>query len=218
MDESSPRPTMRRIFVALSILLPASLDEEAFRDPAQRSKVMAQLRILAESSAELESHADQRDPTFRHLSRSLGSDVAEIQRSYSGGRFEEARFFVMEMTQNCVACHSRLPSTGDFALAEALTSSVEVAALDRREQVNLQFAPRQFDAALATWEAAFADPNVSPLDLDVSGELTDYLTLCLRVKRDAGRALLGLEILAARRDLPRYLRGRVRAWSSALEE
>ena len=179
---------------------------------------MEQLSVLAESSAELDSHADRRDPTFRHLSRSLRRDVGEIRRSYLHGRIEEARFYVLELTQNCIACHSRLPSAGDFSLAKELTDRVEVAALARRERVNLLFATRQFEAALDTWESSFADPSVSPLDLDVSGELGDYLTLCLRVKQDAGRALRGLAKLKARKDLPRYLHGRIRAWSAALQE
>jgi hypothetical protein len=38
------------------------------------------------------------------------------------------------------------------------------------------------------------------------------------VKHDAGRALRGLQKLAARRDAPRYLKGKIRAWSVALEE
>ena len=60
-SDPEPRATMHRIFDALSQLLPASFDERAWTDPAQRDRIRAQLQVLSASAARLEEHAGGRD-------------------------------------------------------------------------------------------------------------------------------------------------------------
>jgi hypothetical protein len=209
---------MHRVFDALSQLLPASFDERAWTDPAQRDQIRARLQVLSAAAARLEEHAGSRERGFGFLSRSLARDVSEVESFYSRGQYEEARYYLHELTQNCVACHSRLPSAREFPMAERLLDQVELAQLSARERAQLQVATRRVDAALTTWESMFSDPAMDPVQLDIGGDLTDYLTVCIRVKLDLERPQGSLERLMQRKDLARYLRHHVTSWLKALRE
>lgn len=213
-----PRETMDRIFAAVAQLLPASLDEERFSDPQGRSQTLAALAVLVESADALGRHAAGRDPSFQYLARSLEADVRQIQRRYERGRYAEARFFLSHLTETCVACHSRLPSGGDFPLATKLVESVDLSSLTPTEQARLLVATRQFDAALAELEALFADPDLLPARMDMEGYFHDYLALCIRVERDLPRARKTLERVAKRPDTSRYLVRHLEAWIRSLRE
>jgi hypothetical protein len=96
-------------------------------------------------------------------------------------------------------------------------STSEVEALPIEERARLEIATRQFDRALVTLEALFADPKASPGSLDLQGQIDEYLELVLRVKRDPSRAAAALRTLLARRDLSPALRTNVEAWVTDLD-
>jgi len=213
-----PRATMGEIFRALAEVLPASLDEGRFADPAQREAILSALTKLAAAGSKLEAHGRSRDAGFGFLSRSLARDTEEIRRRYADGRSEEARFLLHEITQDCVACHSRLPSQRDASLGRRLMSEERVAALPLDERARLEFATRQFERAQETNEALLASPDYTASDLDLTGVLDEYLELCLRVRRDFERPARTLERFAARADVPERLRVRVGRWVASLRE
>jgi len=215
-SETEPRPAMHQIFEAIAVLLPASLDEHGFEDPLHRDEIAEQLRVLEGSVDQLEAHAAGEDAGFRYLSRSLSRDVADLTWQFEHGQLDAARYQLIGVTQNCVACHSRLPRARDFPLADRLVGRVEISSLDRVERARLQVAVRRFDGALADWEAYFADRSVPPERFDVSGDLVEYLTVAIRVQRDPDRARRGLDVVAARPDVPAYLRRHVEAWTASL--
>jgi hypothetical protein len=217
-EEPAPRPTMHRIFDALAVLLPLSLDEARFADPAQRPAILAQLRVLSDSAAALRAHAGERDASFQFLSGSLSRDVEEIRLRYEDGRHAEAAYYLHELTQNCIACHSRLPRAREFPLASRLTENVAIGELPADERARLEVATRRFDAALATWEGLMADPKVDPIELDIRGDLVDYLTISLRVERDLPRARKALAAFEERPDVPRYLHRHLSGWVNSLRE
>jgi soluble cytochrome b562 len=211
------REAMHRIHGALADLLPASLEERAL-EPAEAARLRQQVELLATSVDELQSHAAERDLGFRFLSESLARDVEEVREHLAAGEIEQARYYLYDLTQNCVACHSRLPSRREFPLAERLTSRIALADLDPGERARLLVAVRRFDEALATWEAMFADPRRKPTELDLGGYLIDYLTISVRVQRDLERPRQTLADLRDRSDTPRYLRRHLDGWIEALEE
>lgn len=213
-----PRATMDRIFNAIALLLPASLDEERFGAPDGRDATLATIDVLVRSAERLERHARGRDPGFGFLSRSLVKDVTQIRRRYALGRYREARFFLGHLTETCVACHSRLPSQTEFPLAERLLESVSTDALSPGERVRLEVATRQFDRALGTYERLFTDPTQLPARMDLAGHFVDYLTLCIRVRGELARPRPVLARVAARADTARYLRRNIGSWISALQE
>lgn len=215
-DAGQPRATMHQVFGALRVLLPLSLDAGRFADPKEQAKIAAQINILTGAVHALESHGSGRDRGFLFLSRSLARDVEELRHRYNFGRLEEARFYVLEATRNCVACHARLPSQRDFPLGRQLLEPIDLTTLSHHERSQLFVATRQFERALASWEELFGESIVSAAQLDIGGYLNDYLAIAIRVQGDYARARRGLEIVRARSDVPEYLAPKLEAWGSEL--
>ena len=216
--ELDTRAAMGAMVKQLAFLLPLSLDDERFGDPAQRDAIFAALLELARLGGTLEAHGHDRDAGFDFLSRSLARDTSEMLARYEQGRFAESRFLTHQLTDNCIACHSRLPDPEPRPLGQLLFASTEVADLPLDERVRLQMATRQFDAALASFEALFASPDHSASDLDLTGQLDAYLEICLRVEGEPRRPIPGFEKLAKRDDTRAPLRENLRAWIASLRE
>jgi len=210
------RDTMRQIVDALAFVLPLSLSDEPFADPAQHRAIVDALDTLAANGAELERHTQGRDVGFTFLSRSLSRDMREIRDRYTAGHVAEARFLLLEVTDHCAACHSRLPDSSEHPIGSRLVDDPRVAALDLDQRVELEVATRQFDRAIESYETLFADPSFSPAELDLHGHIDGYLEVVVRVQNDPARALRTFNKLAQRDDLPAALRENIGAWMASL--
>ena len=106
-SDVSPRPTMQSVFAEMKRLIPLSLSEERWSDPAARADVLASLGRLEKAASALEIHGRKREAGFSELALNLAGDFAEARERYRLGAHEEARFFFTGSLQNCVACHVR---------------------------------------------------------------------------------------------------------------
>ncbi len=212
-----PRAEMQKVFESVAQLLPLALSEQDWADPARRSEIQRLIDTLAERSVVLEQHGMQRDAGFRHLSRALSADIEEVRERYRAGRFEESRFFMIEATGNCVACHSRLPNPNDFPMADNLIENIDFESLSTHEQTQILIATRQFDRAMTAWEELFADASIPPTEFDLGGYLLDYMTIGLRVQSDPERVGKTMTKIASRPDVPLYLRRHLDGWIAALK-
>lgn len=209
------RTRMREIFASMQLLLPLSADGD-LGDPAEREAVTRALESLAANADLLAAHARQDDPARTFLGRSLATDARNALDRFREGRTESAAFLVQQATENCIACHAKLPSPGDSPVAEHFVDATALASLRPEERARLQIATRQFDDALATLEGLFADPGVHPSSM--LGALTDYLIVSVRVKNDFDRPVPVLERFAKRPDLWMQLRRDVEQWIRDLRE
>lgn len=214
-DPAETRARMREIFTSMQLLLPLSADGD-LAEPDRRGAVTRALESLAGDAQLLAEHAGEDDPARRFLGRSLASDARNALDRYREGRTESAAFLVQQATENCIACHGKLRSPGDSPLAESFVDETALAKLRPEERARMQIALRQFDAALATLEALFADPAVHPSTM--LGPLTDYLIVAVRVRGDYERPVPVLEAFAKRPDLWVQLRGDVEQWIRDLRE
>ena len=121
-EVDAPRPTMRRVFEEMKMLLPASLDEERWANPTSRKEILASLERLERAASALGDHGRDREVGFETLSINLSNDLREVLDHYRAGEFDTARFFLTGSLQTCVACHVRLPSAVRFPLADELLS------------------------------------------------------------------------------------------------
>lgn len=213
-----PRDTMAEIFAAMRYLLPLSLGDERFNDPAHRDQIEASLTLLARSAATLREHGTDRDETFAHLSRSLSRDAEDIHQRWKQGHHYEARYLVMRLTETCVACHSRLPVDDDSNLSAAFVREDAITTLPLDQRAKLEFATRQFGSALESYEKLFASDALPANDLDMFGFLDEYLELSIRVRQDPERAARTFERFRARGDLPAVLEREVGHWIGSLRE
>ena len=215
--DSDTKGIMADIVEALRVILPLSLDGARFSDPSNRAVVHSALESLASNARSLEAHSANQELGFAHLSGSLARDSLEIRKRFAEGRVDEAQFLLQHLTETCVACHSRLPDDRRHSLGTRLTQEDAIAALPREERVQFEVATRQFDRALATYESLFADPHASMAELDLSGDLENYLEICLRVQGNPDHAISNLERLASRKDIPSRLRPNLQIWIEALQ-
>jgi hypothetical protein len=207
---------MVEIAQALRVVVPLSLNGARFGDPANRATLVGALDNLAGNAKRLETHGSSGELGFAYLSESLARDSLDIRKRFAEGRVGEAQFLLRHLTETCATCHSRLPDDRKHALGKYLAEDQAIAALPREERVQFEIATHQFGRALATYESLFSDPNTSIAELDLSGDLENYLELCLRVQRDPDRAISNLEGLASRKDLPSRLQPHVETWIDAL--
>jgi tetratricopeptide (TPR) repeat protein len=217
-DPEQTRAIMREVFGALQQVLPASLDERSFSDPARRPAIRASLATLSRNAGALSRHGAGRGASFEFLSGSLARESAEIERRYAAGKYREAQFELHEFTENCVACHSRLPDASDAPLSARFMDEKAVAALPLPERARLAMATRQFDRALEAHEAMMTAPEFDVNSLDLVEYLDDYIEVCVRVKQDFARPARTLEAFAKRPGLRSGLHDEVTLWVADLRE
>ena len=214
-DSDETRVTMQRIFQNLRVVLPLSAERERFADPARRQEILQALRAMADAADSLDSHTQGFDPGRRYIGRSLALDVRRTLRYFDWKDYGRAEFFVQQTADACVSCHSRIESATDSPLAAGFFREEEIAELDLSARAKLQIATRRFDDALATFEQIFESPASVPAEL--LEPWTQYLAVCIRVKRDLKRPIPALTAFAKRKDLWKQLRGDVETWTETLK-
>lgn len=214
--DAATREVMHKVFDAIAYLLPLSVRDAEQASSWDRELIDAKLATLGEASDALVAHAKVKDEEFRYLARSFDETTREIVESFRETWPSYAYFSLMELTQHCVACHSRLPSEAQAAFGQRLMSRVDPADFDASELAQLYVATRQFDAAEKVLERKLLSPKEDAIDLDNAGVLLDYLDLALVVRHDTARAQALLEKFAARPDVPHYLADRITAWQASL--
>jgi len=215
-DAAQTRQIMHEVFGALRRVLPLSLDEKKFADPARRAEIRTSLATLSRNAQRLAAHGAGHGQSFEFLSRSLAREAADIERRYAEGKTREAQFELHAFTENCVACHSRLPYPKDTALSSRFMDESEIAALPLPERATLAMATRQFERALDAQEKMLTTPEFDVSSIDLLGYLDDYIEVCVRVKRDFERPARALEPFAQRSDLRAGLRSELRQWVADL--
>jgi hypothetical protein len=215
-DGPELREIMGVFFENLRVVLPRTVGPAGLRADDPGGEIRAALVGLEENAEVLEDHTRLASGNMRHLARSLQRDTAEILAEYDRGNTDRAGYLIRQVTENCVVCHSRLPSPGDSPLAEDFLDYPSLAELAPYERATLQIATRRFDDALATLEEAITSEAEHPALL--LGPLTDYLTISIRVKDDYERPVPVLKRFVQRPDVWTRMRLDVEAWIAALPE
>lgn len=212
------RTIMNTIFDPIAYLLPLSLDTEAFSSKANRPEIEKRLKQLRDHVGILEKHAGAHGRGFEYVAKSLERDTKNLYRWYTKGHFEEARFTLHNMTENCIACHSSLPETQKFPKSDAFFAKVDISKLPPLERAHILVMTRQFDEALKTYETVFLSKEIHPLNLVMLGSFTDYLKICIHVKNDLARPEALLAKIAERTDTPLHVKEQLAKWTLALKE
>ena len=211
------KATMNEVFDAVAVLLPLSFDDDAWMDPANSDRIVAELGSLSRSIGLLEGHAEGRDVGFGWLAQSLAGDVAVAERAYLKGARRQARHHVQRAVDNCVACHARLPgdAAGEFGMR--LFNKLDADKLGPVELTALLQATRQFDAAASNYEEYLGLPASRSEHVVRLASLQDYVSLVVRVQGQPERGKPTLDAILAQEDLPRFLRKDVERWRQDLD-
>lgn len=215
IDRAKARAEMRMIYSSMQVLLPLSVDDAAFRDSSNKSRIREALKVLAERADQVAGHVGRGDRRIEYLGGSLARESKESLRRFDAGQLDDAQFYVRELTSFCVACHSGLPSPADSPLSRDFVSEKTLRNLPLPQRADLQVATRRFDDALTTLESVFASPLVHPAEL--LDPLIRYLTVAIRVKHDLDRPRPVLAKLASRPDVWTNLRSDLVRWQQTLD-
>jgi len=215
-EKAETKATMRGLYKSLVDAFIFSQNTAAFADPEKREDVLLALRTLSAQANRLEEHSSDLDPSFDYLRRSLARDASAAAQRFEDGEYAKSRFVISKLVENCVACHTRLPSDQDFNLGEEFVQSAGVQSQSAEDMIRLQVATRQFEPALRTYEMIFSSTSILPETIEMIGSFENYLKLCIRVERDPGRAKRTLEEFAARSDVSQPIRDEVTTWAEAL--
>jgi hypothetical protein len=209
--------SMRGIFRTLTTAYTYSLDGEAFQSPENHAKILTSLQALAADANALDQHGGGLDPSFEYLRRSLARDAAEALQRFEQRQYIGSQFSLAKMTENCVACHSKLPRRKRFDIGVELAGNPEIQKLPPVERVDIEIATRQFETALDTYEEIFRAADTTPSKLALVGAFEGYLKICIAVLNDTERPVRALGTFAQRTDMPTTLKQLVTGWIYALE-
>lgn len=197
---------MQGVFQSLQDLLPLSLKANQFSAPANRELILKNLDALAAGAEALESHVGTHDAGMRRLGLYLKADITRAREWFAANNTDEARYYLHNITENCIACHSKLPAARNFPAATGFFANAEVEKLPPAEKVWFQVATRRFDDALATYRTVLLDSRLNFEALARLGVFRDYLKIALRVKEDFGHPRELFETLKKRNDQPKASR------------
>ena len=207
---------MDSIFDSIRTLLPLSFDPVKFQAKKNNKLIGDNLDKMAAAATKLDSHGKSLEPGFRYMSSLFAADVNQIRDSFKTGRFDGARFYLHNIVERCVECHSKLESKQNFPRSGDFFKNVDTKALPILELARLQVATRQFDSALDTYEKFFLSPSAAREIGFGHDVFTDYLKISLRVKRDFSRPAKAFEAFLKRTDVPAYLMDMVKVWNEDL--
>ncbi len=192
---------MHGIFADVQEVLPLSLDAKKFADQANRPLVTKHLKNMADNAAVLRDHvAHDRDESIALLAERLRSDAQRTYNWYKQGRFDEAQFYLHNMVENCISCHSKLPAERNFPGAAGMFQKVAIKDLGLAEQAWLQVASRQFDDAINSYEKMLKDSDLEFEHLLGMSTFSEYLKLSIRVKGDFNRPRTLLKEMSQRKN------------------
>ena len=214
--DPATRATMREIFAALSEILPRCLSPERFEAPAEREVVRSQLAVIADRADTLAKHSDPTHADLASRGRVLAEDARQAQARFASGRYVDARFVALHLTESCVGCHSRLPSDKDAPFASKLIDDAKLKDLSPSERARLAVATRQFDKSLDLYESVLTSPPPPSGEVTRGADLTEYLIVAVRVKRDPERAAKLLDKLAKRPETAPDVRREIGPWAKTL--
>lgn len=213
--DADTRAIMGEIYAAMRVALPATVDMARFSAPEERPRIQQALDQLASNADRMETHTQPKDDQMQFLARSVARDARDVQRAYRNGQDERAAFLLQQITENCVACHTRLPAA-DTKLANGFVDGAALEGLAPESRAGLLMATRRFDDALDTLETLLTDPDEHPALL--IAPLTDYLVLNLLVKDDYVRPVATLRKVAGHSHVWEQLRRDIEGWIAALPE
>ncbi len=218
----TPTPTTQDImqanFAAISTAFGASFDPIEFEAPENRKRIRDALESLSKNARQLSEHGKDLDGESKFLRESFFRDAADALRAYKAGYYPESRFVLHQMIDNCVGCHTKLPSDSGFEAQGSFLIGVDSQKLRVADRVRLQVATRQFEAALETYEQMFRMEEITPQQMDLDSAFQGYLEVAVQVRAEYSRAAAGLRLFEQRKDVPGYLESRLEAWTRALDQ
>ena len=216
-ENAATQKIMWKLYDAIAYLLPLSVRDNPSLTEDDQALVDSHLAHLRAGANELATHGGSRGKNFELLAKSFNETTKDIEDGFRGQWPGYSYHSLTELTQHCVACHSRLPAESVPALGQKILARVNTDEFATWNLVNLLIATREFDAAMNKLEKALLDPLTPASELEYSGQLITYLRVAINVDGDVQRPHEFFDQFLQREDLPYYLAFRIKHWQDDLK-
>lgn len=217
-EKKTTQEIMWQLSDAIAYLLPFSVRESEFISTLDQSLLDKHLNGLTLGSKALTEHAKGKDEGFDLLAQSFSKITEDIETGFQGKWPAYSYYALSELTQHCVACHSRLPGESVPMLGQKIMARIDTNDFDTWTLVNLLIATREFDSAMSQLEREILNLKTTPTELEYSGLFVSYLRVAININKDVKRPYKILGDFLKREDIPHYLSYRVMKWREYLLE
>lgn len=208
---------MRQIFAVVNDVVPSSFNPDEFNNPKNRESFLAKFKRLEDLGEKLKKRGKSKEQGFRYMSKTFSMDVKQIYTWYRQKDYEGARFYLYNIVDDCVECHSKLPSNSNYPGSMAFIEDMKLDKLPVLEKARLLIAIRQFNKALSTYESYFLSEEGASDSFYTMTPYIEYLKISLRVKHDAARPYSTFNKLKEKGKLPKFVVRLFDAWISNLK-
>lgn len=200
-------------------LIPYLYDREAFHSPKNRDVIAATLKDWSEHAHKITPKMGEQllgdDPLVAFSLQNLESDLKRSYQAFELSQLEYSRSVAKSSLNHCFRCHSltQIGSTAHWEL-----QNISQLNLSPTERADLLVASRKYDQALQYMEQLIgSDEFVQTHPFDYEAILRRYLALIIRAENNPSRALLEMDKVASRPDLPHYILEQVQGWRVSLQ-
>ncbi|MBC7661586.1 MAG: hypothetical protein H7249_17960 [Chitinophagaceae bacterium] len=208
-------PHMQIAYQNLVKILNATARDTDSRSPAERSKIEAHLKALADEATIIHRMVLSGDKGHEFLSEELQRSSGLAYSRYSAGFREQAKFHISEVVNACFGCHTSRESSHDSSFTASFSKDLELESFDSLARARFLTLSRRFEDSASEYERILKSNNINADEMINFDPVVEYLILTLRVKNDQRRALKTLEAMQ-KNTYPEVIKQDLEAWSKAL--
>ena len=211
---------MQSLLVAFQNLAPYVYSPSSFENPANRSKVEAEIASFAKLAKGVHGQsagdgAMGKDPSLKVIAGRLETDASEALSAFRSGNFSYSRYKLARVSRDCFQCHSRNTSGPEF---KDFNLKLHEATLKPSELADIYVATRQFDRAIEVLQKTVASPEAAANErFEYQRSVRNFLALAIRVKQDPKMAMSIVDQIAANTGAPEYLKEDASYWRRSIE-
>lgn len=210
---------MKKLEGVVTELLPIAISDQDFRSKKNEKKILRSLDELVSlshkiSGKKIKKNLPDQDPSLQFVSTLLLENVKRAKREFTRKNYRYSQHLVKNVTQYCIACHTRSTSGPRFDFKKL---DQKVKKMGRFERAELFAASRQFDRALDAYEAVLSDRKfLKESRLDWEHAVYHSLAISVRVKNDPNRSLAIAERVIATPQAALFLKQDALKWKESI--
>jgi len=216
-DYAEFRPHMRAVYASLMTIFPLTLNKSSFMSKDNTKTIQDNLNLIAEHSTMINQLASKDEKGHAYMSFQLERNARQAARKYREGYGDQAHFFVEEVFDTCLSCHTSRSSASDSEFTMDFAKNVNMDALGTFGKAKFLSLSRQFDQAMDEYERIFTNESMSSEELLHFDPLVDYLVLAVRVKNENDRVIKTFSTLM-KKPMPQMIKHDLEVWVEALNK
>ncbi len=205
---------MRNIYSAISELIPKTYDDKKFSKYSKATE--DQLKKLSIYASSMEDHINNIGDLYGYAASRLKEDAKEAYDLYKKRKFGSVKFILRHITEDCIACHSKVGDPKSTAGVNSFIDKIEKSAATPLELAHYLTAARQFKRARDIYESELK--KNAPLQKVIESDaMLNYLLINIRIFKDFKRPLALLQSKKLPKHYTKQTKEILESWISQLK-